>query len=331
MTKLTTVVVTYNSADTLEGCLQAAVRWLPPEGRIVVVDNASTDESVAIARRFPQVQVLANRHNAGFGAACNQGAAHAPAEFYLFLNPDVRLLTAVDPLMDAARQSGYGGATGLLLDGDGDAPQRGFGIRKLPTPTSLTFETLGLNRLAPRNAVNRRYRCLDHSYDHACDTEQPAGAFLLVRREAWDMVGGFNEDFHPVWFEDVDLCKRLADAGFKLRYLPEARAAHVGGHSVKHLPSEARLTYWYGSLLKYSSLHFQPFGRNAVRLSVVMATLLRGSVAMLPRPGIPARNRAAALRPFGTVVREIGDQLRNEWERRRPLAEVRGEARTAVK
>ena len=82
----------------------------------------------------------------------------------------------------------------------------------------------------------------------AC-VEQPAGAFFMFRRSGWEQLGGFDENFWPVWFEDVDFCARLRSAGFVLRYQPEARATHAGGHSVGRIPLGLRERYWYGSLL----------------------------------------------------------------------------------
>jgi GT2 family glycosyltransferase len=325
MTRLTVVIVTYNSAERLDACLRSAVGCLPPHSSIVVVDNASSDESADIAARTPGVTLVRNHRNLGFGAACNQGAAAAPALNYLFLNPDTQLASSIEPLIDAASRPGYGAAAGLLLDPSGQ-PQRGFSVRALPTPAALSFEALGLNRLLPFNPVNRTYRCATLDCTQPADVEQPAGAFLLLTHDAWIRIGGFNETFHPVWFEDVDLCARLRQQGLKIRFVPQVQATHSGGHSVKKLPATCRVEYWYGSLLRYVSLHFQPVGRNSVFLSIVVAVLIRGAFSLLRNPGW------VSVRPYASILKMIGTQLQSDWtERRQPLTYARGgEARTAV-
>ena len=97
----------------------------------------------------------------------------------------------------------------------------------------------------------------------------------MVRHDAWQSVGGFDEQFYPVWFEDVDFCKRLRDAGFRILYVPAAAAEHAGGHSVTTLSWSLRQQLWYGSLLRYASKHFSKSAGRAVALAVVIGCLVR--------------------------------------------------------
>ena len=106
---------------------------------------------------------------------------------------------------------------------------------RLPTPAALILEALLLNRFWPGNPVNRRYRCLDWDSSSRSVVEQPAGAFFMVRRAVWQELGGLDESFFPLWFEDVDFCRRIRDRGFSLYYVPEAVAKHTGGHSIPQL------------------------------------------------------------------------------------------------
>jgi len=140
----------------------------------------------------------------------------------------------------------------------------------------LIMEALLLNRFWPGNPVNRRYRCLDWDSSSRSLVEQPAGAFFMVRRAVWQEVGGLDERFFPLWFEDVDFCRRIRDRGFTLYYMPEAVAKHTGGHSITSLPLEIRINYWYRGLLRYSAKHFCPFAFRAVCLAVVTGSFLRG-------------------------------------------------------
>jgi GT2 family glycosyltransferase len=148
-------------------------------------------------------------------------------------------------------------------------------VRRFPTPASLALEVLLLNRLWPKNPINRRYRNLELDYGERQEVEQPAGAFLMVRRAVWQELGGFDEGFHPLWFEDVDFCRRAVDRGYHLYYEPDAVANHTGGHSIPELTVEMRQFYWYRSLLRYSVKHFRPVAFRVVCLAVVIGSILR--------------------------------------------------------
>jgi len=259
-------------------CLDALAELAPGIGA-VVVDNASSDHTVEKVRSRSTVRLIENRDNRGFAGAVNQGFRECGTEVVLLLNPDVRLRTPVSALIEACRTHGI--AAGQLTEANG-AAQRGFTIRRFPTAASLIFELLGLNRLWPGNRINHLYRYLDRDLNQGGPVEQPAGAFLMVRRDVWEKLGGFDEDFHPVWFEDVDFCQRAKDSGYRIEYVPDVKAAHSGGHSVKKLPPARMEEYWYASLLTYAAKHFRPGPYRAVCLAAVLSAVPR-SVAGLIR------------------------------------------------
>ena len=271
MSDIGIIIVTYNSAAEIGACLEAA---LASGAETIVVDNASRDGTIAeVARRG--VRLIANSENRGFAGAVNQGFGALNSPYVLLLNPDAVIQTSLEPLRQACDLPGAAGAGGKLLDASG-RPQVGFMVRGLPTPATLALEALLLNRIWPGNPLNRRYRCLDWDSSTCSKVEQPAGAFLMVRRAVWQELGGLDESFFPLWFEDVDFCRRIRDRGFSLYYIPEAVAKHTGGHSVPNLPLEMRLIYWYRGLLRYSAKHFGPFAFRAVCLAVVTGSFLRG-------------------------------------------------------
>jgi N-acetylglucosaminyl-diphospho-decaprenol L-rhamnosyltransferase len=271
MSDIGIIIVTYNSASEIGACLDAA---LASGGDIVVVDNASHDGTMAeVARRG--VRFVSNPDNRGFAGAVNQGFAELMNPYVLLLNPDAVIETSLEPLRQACDLPGSAGAGGQLVDARGEA-QAGFMVRRLPTPAALILEALLLNRFWPGNPVNRRYRCLDWDSSSRSLVEQPAGAFLMVRRAVWQELGGLDESFFPLWFEDVDFCRRIRDRGFSLYYIPEAVAKHTGGHSITTLPLEIRLNYWYRGLLRYSAKHFRPFAFRAVCLAVLTGSFVRG-------------------------------------------------------
>ena len=271
MSDIGIIIVTYNSAAEIGACLDAA---LASGAETVVVDNASRDGTIAeVARRG--VRLIANGENRGFAGAVNQGFAVLKNPYILLLNPDAVIRTSLEPLRQACDLPGSAGAGGQLVDATGQ-PQAGFMVRGLPSPATLILEALLLNRIWPGNPVNRRYRCLDWDWSSRSMVEQPAGAFFMVRRAVWQELGGLDESFFPLWFEDVDFCRRIRDRGLSLYYIPEAVAKHTGGHSVPQLPLEMRLIYWYRGLIRYSAKHFGPFAFRAVSLAVVTGSFLRG-------------------------------------------------------
>jgi GT2 family glycosyltransferase len=271
MSDIGVVIVTHNSALEIGGCLDAVTRT---GAEIVVVDNASSDDTLARVESRG-VRVIANATNRGFAAAVNQGFAVLNCEYVLLLNPDAVVLTSLEPLREACNLPGVAGAGGKLVDSTGK-PQVGFNVRALPKPATLIFEALLLNRLWPGNPINRRYRMLEMEMSTSCAVDQPAGAFLMLRKTAWQKLGGLDEEFMPVWFEDVDLCRRAADVGYSLRYVPGAVAKHTGAHSVARIEVEKRSIYWYRSLLRYSARHFSPNSFRAVCLAVLTGSIVRG-------------------------------------------------------
>ncbi len=248
------------------------------------MDNASRDETVQRVEEFVAwhpVYLVANKENVGFAAAVNQAARETSGDVLLVLNPDtIAEPGAVKALLQCLEDTGAVAAGGSLLEND-EQPARGFTFRRLPTLTSLLCEVMLVNRLGPRNPVNRRYRCLDADYSQQQEVEQPAGACLAITRAAWESVGGFDEQFFPVWFEDVDLCKRLRDGDGKIIYCPAAHFRHSGGHSVGKLPFRDKQVFWYGNMLRYARKHFSSGQAATLRAGIVVGMLLRSIAALV--------------------------------------------------
>lgn len=270
MTEAGIVIVTHESAAEIGACLDCA---LPTGAEIVVVDNASTDHTRdAVTRRG--VRLIANPENRGFAAAVNQGIRALDTPFVLLLNPDAHLQTSLDALIECCRQPEVAGAGGKLVGPDG-FPQAGFAVRSLPSPAALICEVLLLNRLWPRNPVNWHYRCLGFDFSACSDVEQQAGAFLMIRRDVWRELGGFDERFYPLWFEDVDFCLRSRKQGYRMRYTPDAVAKHTGGHSLAKISLENQQLYWYCSLLGFTAKHYRSGTARMVCAAVFLGSIPR--------------------------------------------------------
>lgn len=291
------MIVTHNSADCIARCLQALVPFT--EWKVVVVDNDSKDDSVGVARTLAlTVHLLINSRNVGFAAAVNQALKAAEGPTLLILNPDtVASAGSLDTLAKALRTDGVGAAGGLLVDEAGK-PQKGFTVRRFPTLGNMIAEVLLLNRLWPRNPWNVRYRCLDLDYRTSQEVDQPAGACLAVKRQAWEATNGLDESFFPVWFEDVDFCRRLRDGGWKVVYCPDAIFVHAGAHSVSKLSFRDRQSYWYRNLLRYFAKHHSPLEVAVLRLGITVGLLLRAMLSLV------------GFRPAGA---SLGHSLRGYW------------------
>lgn len=297
------VVVTWNSADLIEVCLDSLRR--AGVGDIVIVDNASQDGGPERVRRHG-IRLIANPWNRGFAAAVNQGLSATEAPLVLLVNPDVEVLGGLEPMQRAAAPEDVAAVGGKLLDAAG-RPQAGFMVRRFPDRWSLAFEMLGVNRLWPGNPVNRRYRCLDLDPERPAEVEQPAGAFLLLRRRVWRELGGFDERFSPLWFEDVDWLRRARAAGYRILYEPQAVARHVGGHSARRLSWERRQLCWYDSLLKYADKHLGAMDRALVAAAAILACALRA-------PGGTCGYGGRALRAYARIVRLALRRLTGGWK-----------------
>src|SRR5271157_5442866 len=281
MLRCSAIIVTHNSAEAIGACLDT----LAEEGcEIVVVDNASRDATVQRVEEFVawhEVRLLAHTQNFGFAAAVNQGAQAATGDVLLVLNPDaIAEPGAVNALLRCMETTHSSTAGGALLESNGK-PARGFAFRRLPTLATLLFESMLVNQLWPGNSVNRRYRCLDADYSQQQEVEQPAGACLAITREAWNQTGGFDQQFYPLWFEDVDLCKRLLDRRCKIVYCPAARFRHSGAHSVSQLSFREKQVFWYTNMLRYARKHFSHRQVLELRAGIIAGMLIRSFAALL--------------------------------------------------
>jgi N-acetylglucosaminyl-diphospho-decaprenol L-rhamnosyltransferase len=289
------IVVAHNSADRIARCVKAVLNaqgW-----KLVIIDNASTDATVEIVQQLaPSSSLLLNRQNRGFASAVNQGIKSAVDDVLIVLNPDVMPTPeSLELLAQTLSEEKVAAAGGMLASEDG-VSQKGFTLRRFPTLASSVAEVLLVNRAWPSNPLNRRYRCLDLDHSWAQDVEQPAGACLAIKREAWEELNGFDESFFPVWFEDVDFCRRLRDRGWRIRFCPQATFIHSGGHSINKLDFGDRQSYWYRNLLRYFAKHHTSWEMASLRVGIIAGMVLRSFLVLLGvRPGrVKVREALAA-------------------------------------
>lgn len=241
---LSIIIVSFNTRDLTVECVRSVLRTVKKNSyEIVVVDNNSEDDSVAEIKKMQQdtrvqskdtpkvsIKVIQNRENAGFSKANNIGIKKAGGRYILFLNSDTVVYdNTIDGMIDFMDQNKDAGAATCFvrlpsgkLD---DAAHRGF-----PTPWRALWHFLGLSKLLPSSKLFSGYSLSYLNLHKVHEIEALAGAFMLVRKEAGEEVGWWDEDFF--WYgEDIDFCFRLKEHGWKIYFVPEFGILHYKGAS----------------------------------------------------------------------------------------------------
>jgi GT2 family glycosyltransferase len=263
MLDLSIIIVNWNVRDLLRRCLDSIVAARLLRLEVIVVDNASSDGSVAMLRAdFPHVTLVANAHNVGFPAGNNQGFAVARGRYVMTLNPDAEIvgdaLARMIAYLDAQPKVGALGPQLRNPDGSIQSSRRRF-----PTFATALFESTWLQSIAPRRVV-RRYYLQDAPPDRTQEVDWLTGACLLVRREVLETVGGFDETFF-MYSEELDWCRRIKSAGWKIVYLPEARVMHHSGQSSDQAVA-ARHIHFQTSKVRYFRKHHGRLSAGLLRV-----------------------------------------------------------------
>jgi hypothetical protein len=236
MIDISVIIVNWNTKALLLDCVESLYQTTRKSSlEIIVVDNASTDGSIdALRQSFPQVQTIVNQDNLGFAKANNIGIKKAQGLYVCLINSDVKALDGVLDKMRAYMESHP--EIGVL------APKTFFGdmqiqknCREFPTLRNLFCQEFFLNTLFPTVAFFRGRDMVRCDYDTVMEIEALSGCFLMVRREVIAQVGPLDEQFF-FYSEDVDWCKRIHDAGWKLIHYPEAEAIHFAYGSSSNAP-----------------------------------------------------------------------------------------------
>ena len=284
---LSIVIVNWNVRELLRRCLDSIAgsdslftegtqppaeiaggaerRWL---AEVIVVDNASSDDSVAmLAEAFPWVQVIANRENLGFTKANNQGLAASGGRYVLFLNPDTEATPqAIGQMLAHAEDHPDVGILGPQLRyGDGGVQSS---RRRFPTLATFFLESTVLQKKWPRNRILDRYFVLDKPDDAISQVDWVVGACMLVRRAVLDAIGGFDEGFF-MYSEELDLCHRAVDAGWRVVYYPQAVVTHYEGKSSEQVVA-ARHIRFHTSRVRYVRKYHGTAAAAAVRAFLLL-------------------------------------------------------------
>ena len=304
---LSILIVTWNSERWIERCLRsipAACEGL--EYEVVVYDNASEDAT--LTRVNGHARVTRSTRNDGFAAATNRAFGDSKGRYVFLLNPDCELAPRALTLLFQFLESNPGIAAAVpLLEDESGHSQREFQLRRLPTLRTLAAEVLLFEKVFPKNAATAHYRYRDLDLTVPIRIEQPAAAALLLRRQVFDEVGPFDEQFAPAWFEDVDYCRRLAQARKEVYVVPSARVRHYGGASRDHMSFARFAEVWYRNMWRYARKWMRPGEAEALRWAIIAGMLLRCGAGVLGlRPaGVGRRD---AFRAYARVMRKALDR-----------------------
>lgn len=258
--KLSIVVVTWNTLELTRACLDALGRDPATSTReIVLVDNGSEDGTAdVIAHERPEVRLIRNSENLLYAAANNQGARAARGRYLCLLGSDTEVRPgAIDQLvrfLDANPE--YAAASPKLLHFDGRVQRA---CSRFPGLGSLLAHSTSLGRVPPGSWITSRTRMSDFDHEHSRDVEQPPTSCFVIRTADFLSLGGFDPRL-SLYFNDVDLCRRLWMRGRKIRFVAEAEVHHHEGASTGRARSTERNVLWYRNCEAYFRKHHGPLG-----------------------------------------------------------------------
>ncbi len=265
------VIVNWNSGNYLRKCLDSIAgqtEELPLIHGITIVDNASDDGSQVIPD-YPDLalNLVNNTENLGFGAACNQGAIEGEAPYLLFLNPDTQVcegyLKQTLTFLETPQNRTFALVGVQMVDDEGQVSRT---CAHFPSVKQMLLRSLGLDQLPWFQSKSYMMRTWDHTQSRQVD--HVIGAFYLIRREAFESLGGFDKDFF-VYLEDLDLSLRLNQSGKKCMYLATTSITHAQGGSSRNIKAQ-RLYYALSARLTYAKKHYKAHQRPVIAIGTLV-------------------------------------------------------------
>jgi len=274
---LSVIIVNWNTKELLRNCLSSIYRETKNVIlEVILIDNASVDgSSNMVEREFPEVILIKNKQNFGFARANNQGFARAQGRYILIVNPDTEIVGdaffKMVQYLDSNKDVGATGAKFLYPDG---SFQRYY--NRFPTFSSIIGRWFLPAKLACRLKLVRSYLMLDDNFDRILEVPQPAGACIMVRKDLFVRKNFMDEQF-PIFFGDVDLCRRIYKKGLRIVVLPDARIIHYrgkGGLEQGKMPLSLSAEYFI-SMVDYFAKHEGVIEATVLRLFFSLGFLLR--------------------------------------------------------
>lgn len=287
---LSIIIVNWNVKDILKKCLISIFEKSKEISfEVIVVDNDSKDGSpemlLELKEKWPNLRLILNDFNAGFAKANNQGAKNAEGRYLLFMNPDMEFVdnSAGKLIKFMGEKQDIGACTAGLFYPDG---QRQNNIKRDPTFWSQFFILLKVHHFLTFLPVIKNYLAKDFDYQKEQEAEQIMGAFVFIRRELFNEIGGWDEDYW-LWWEDVDLCKKIRKAQKTIYYTPITRVIHYEGKSFSQKPSLYKQKRFNKGMLIYFKKHHNFFSYSGLLILQPVSLFLAWFSQLLnirPRP-----------------------------------------------
>jgi len=280
---LSVIIVNYNVKEFLEQCLYSVKKASKGfEVETFVVDNNSADGSIEMLNKlFPNINLIVNKTNVGFGTACNQAIKVSKGKHILLLNPDTIVSeNSFKVCIDFIAKTKNAGAIGVkMINGKGKFLAESK--RSLPTPSSAFYKIFGLSSIFPKSKLFGKYQLkyLDKNKTH--QVEVISGAFMFIKKETLDNSGLFDEHFF-MYGEDIDLSYRIIKSGYKNYYLPTTTIIHFKGESTK----KASLKYvkiFYDAMIIFAKKHYKGKKLNIYVFLIQLAIYFRAGISIFKR------------------------------------------------
>lgn len=269
---LSIIIVNYNVKEFLQNLIHSIEKAsLNLTTEIIIIDNASDDGSVEFIReKFPQINLIANKTNLGFGKANNIGLKQAKGKYILLINPDT--IVAEDTFekmiqfFESNDNVGLAGCKILNPDGTLQLACR----RSFPGPWTSFTKVTGLSTLFPKSKIFARYNLTYLDENQTYEVDAISGSFMMMKREVYEKVGGFDEQFF-MYGEDLDLCYRIQKAGYKVFYVHSTQIIHYKGESAKRSSFDETKVF-------YNAMHL--FVKKHLSSSFLVGLILRSAIAV---------------------------------------------------
>lgn len=275
---LSVVVVNWNAKDYLEKCLASIFKNSPSfDFEVMVVDNASTDGSQDLVKtKFPQTKLILNKRNLGYSGAANRALGETNSPYLFLLNSDTEVLPgSLELMVEFGKNHPQAGAIGpMLVNADGTLQ---YSCRKFPSFKIGFFHAL-LSPFLPDNPYSRSYRLTDFDHRRRQEVDWISGASLFLKRKALEEVGFFDEGYF-MYGEDLDLCFRLKQAGWKTYYYPEPKIKHYVGKSSR-LHSPKMIIEHHKSIYRFLSKVYRGFPGAFLRYLIAAGLIFRAAILL---------------------------------------------------
>lgn len=265
------VIVNWNVKDYLDICLKSLAKWQVAKAcHVVVVDNASADGSVAMVQsNYPEVELIKAQENLGFAKGNNLACEGAEEEYIILLNPDTEVVddftARIDEFFSKHSQAAVVG--GKIINNDNSIQPS---VRTFPTLWAGILDSIKLLKRCPK--LGGKYLQTNFDYNKEQSVDQVMGAFMIIKNSVWQQMSGFDNGY-KLWFEEVDFCKRVKQAGYEIWYSPEFKLRHTGARSFVQLSHTAKHKIYSASLLRYFSKFHGKCSVGILKLFVALGTL----------------------------------------------------------